>query len=512
MFSFLLFFFLSVALSTILTFGVRRIAIHRGWLDQPALPRHRHPTPIPRLGGVAIFFAFLTVMALSFFVPDFPSPSYRFPLVVFLGVLGPALIVFAMGVYDDLRPLKGRSKFLIQVAAAVLLYLMGFGIHQLNLVFGNQFLQIFISLPLTVFWVLLITNAFNLIDGLDGLAAGSALFSTVVVFITSLALGNNPLALVTAVLAGSILGFLFFNFHPASIFLGDSGSQFIGFLLSALALMASQKAPVMVAVAIPVVAFGLPILDVVLALVRRLLNGRPLFEGDDEHIHHKLLKRGLPHRRAVLVLYLVSAAFGLLSLAMLRGQEMLAFVLSVVAIGVWIGIQYLGYLEFAEIRNFAHGIAKRRKWIVNNLEVRRTAQALRECRDLGAVCDVLDSALSRFGFSGFQLNTGLEQSISSGVLRLGNSHGKGNGSYSGLSSSSWILRLALDNPSGKPSGFLELHRNGSSEPLLLDVDLLTLELRSALSHAVFHRADEKCVSDKDAEFPAEISQLSSSDD
>src|SRR5262249_54435252 len=153
------------------------------------------------------------------------------------------------------------------------------------------------------------------------LAAGSALFSTGIVFMTTLFFPNELVAFVSIAIAGTILGFLRFNFHPASIFLGDSGSLFIGFMLSALALVGSQKAPTIVAVSIPVVALGLPILDVLMAIVRRFLAGRPLFDADKHHIHHKLLKRGLSQRDTALVLYGVTAAFGFLSLVLLHDRR-----------------------------------------------------------------------------------------------------------------------------------------------------------------------------------------------
>src|SRR5204862_2822095 len=171
-----------------------------------------------------------------------------------------------------------------------------------------------LALPLAILWVLWITNAFNLLDGVDGLAAGSALFSTLTVFVVSLVSGNFLVSSLTLALAGAILGFLRFNFNPATIFLGDCGSLFIGFMLSALALAGAGKSPTLVAVAIPVVCFGLPVLETVLSVIRRFLSGQPLFSGDRGHIHHKLLERGFSQRKVVLILYSVSAICGLLSL------------------------------------------------------------------------------------------------------------------------------------------------------------------------------------------------------
>src|SRR6202035_335549 len=199
-------------------------------------------------------------------------------------------------------------------------------------------------------WVIGLTNAFNLIDGLDGLAAGSALFSTFIVFVVAIFSGSSSLSLLTIVLAGAILGFLRFNFNPATIFLGDCGSLFIGFMLSALALLGAQKAATIIAVAIPVVSFGLPILETVLSVIRRLISGRPVFTADREHIHHKLLQHGMTHRQVVIILYGVSAIFAMLSLFLLwpTGSS-LGLVLAVIGVGIWIGVQHLGYLEFGEL-------------------------------------------------------------------------------------------------------------------------------------------------------------------
>ena len=230
----------------------------------------------------------------------------------------------------------------------------------------------------TVLWVLAITNAFNLIDGLDGLAAGSALFSTLVAFVVALLNGYSLVTVMTIALAGAILGFLRFNFNPATIFLGDSGSLFIGFVLSALALQGAQKAPTIVAVAIPVVSFGLPILETALSIVRRLISGRPVFTADREHIHHKLLQHGMTHRQVVILLYGVSAIFALLSLFLLwpTGSS-LGLVLAVLGIGIWIGVQHLGYLEFGELARVAHRTLDQPQIFVNNLAIRRATEELK---------------------------------------------------------------------------------------------------------------------------------------
>jgi UDP-GlcNAc:undecaprenyl-phosphate GlcNAc-1-phosphate transferase len=197
-----------------------------------------------------------------------------------------------------------------------------------------------------------------------------------VVFAVALVSGSSLVSLMALVLAGSILGFLRFNFSPATIFLGDCGSLFIGFMLSALALQGAQKAPTIIAVAIPVVSFGLPILETALSIVRRYLGGRPVFTADREHIHHKLLQRGLSHRQVVITLYAVSALFALLSLFLLWPTgDALGLVLAVLGTGVWIGVQHLGYMEFGELRRVAHRTIER-QILINNLAIRRATEEL----------------------------------------------------------------------------------------------------------------------------------------
>ena len=216
----------------------------------------------------------------------------------------------------SVRTLSSLSRALLGI-----LFAGGLRIFNLPVLFGSQQFGWTIGLTLTILWVIGITNAFNLIDGLDGLAEGSALFSTLVVFGAAVFNHSSLVALLTIALAGAILGFLKFNFNPATIFLGDCGSLFIGFMLSALALQGAEKSPTIVAVAIPVVSFGLPILETVLSVLRRLISGRPLFTADREHIHHKLLGRGMSQRQVVIVLYAVSAIFALLSLFLFGQRE-----------------------------------------------------------------------------------------------------------------------------------------------------------------------------------------------
>jgi len=349
----------------------------------------------------------------------------------------------------------------------------------------------FIGWPVTVLWVLAITNAFNLIDGLDGLAAGSALFSTLVAFVVALLHGPSLITVMTIALAGSIVGFLRYNFNPATIFLGDSGSLFIGFLLSALALEGAQKAPTIVAVAIPVVSFGLPILETTLSIFRRLISGRPLFTADREHIHHKLLQHGLTHRQVVILLYGVSAVFALLSLFLLwpTGSS-LGLVLAVLGVGIWIGVQHLGYLEFGELARVAHRTLDQPQIFVNNLAIRRATEELKVARDYDQVRRILVAAFASNDFDSFELK--LEplpgEPITFGPTEphLGLSFGwiKPGPPKILDDSAVWSIGLDLMSSSNRRRGTLLVHRCYSQRALQLDVNLLTSGFPTALADAL----------------------------
>jgi UDP-GlcNAc:undecaprenyl-phosphate GlcNAc-1-phosphate transferase len=418
-------------------------------------------------------------------------------------ILVPALIVFLLGLYDDLRSVHAYWKFGIQIFAALLVYMGGFGIHEMHLLRGEYVLRPSISLPSTILWVLVITNAFNLIDGLDGLAAGSALFSTGMVFVFSLLNPNSTLTFLTIVLAGAILGFLRFNFHPATIFLGDSGSLFIGFMLSVLALVGSQKAPTMVAVAIPLVALGLPILDVALAVTRRFLGGKPLFSRDNDHIHHKLIKLGFSQREAVLILYAVTAGFGFVSLALLRGRQAVAFVLAAVGIGVWIGIYQLHYVEFTAFQDLFAGTMQRKRVLANNLNLRRATESLRSCKDFRALCTILEDTLHPIGFDGFQFKISSVNNFPEPLLTP--LHMEPGGEFRcswaefETSEPAWEIHLQLVTSGGCNWGHFSLFSAHPRKLLFVDLSLLNSDFRTNLLEALqcaTHRAQLSTSSDE----------------
>ena len=485
---FFVLFAFSLALSFAATREVRDRATRRGWVCKPQEGRHVHKTPLPRLGGVAIFLAFSITLgvwlSLSLIFPRLASGTDP---AMLLRIYLPACLIFCLGIYDDLRGTGPYVKFAVQAIAAGMLFLAGMHVLNLPLIFGPHTLPWFVDLPATVLWVVAVTNAFNLIDGLDGLAAGSALFSTIVFFVVALVNQSWLGALMSVTLAGAILGFLRFNFNPATIFLGDSGSLFIGFMLSALALAGAQKAPTFVAIAIPVVSFGLPILETSLSILRRLISGRPIFTADREHIHHKLLQKGLSHRQVVVVLYAVSAMFAMLSLFLLWPTgSTLGLVLAVVGTGIWLGIQHLNYLEFGELRRVAQRTIDQRQIFINNLSVRRAVEELKVARDLEQVRSILVAAFNGNDFDGFDLQATL---AFGDYGRFGES---GRRFYwnrfphmAAISNSpSWKLILDLVTTSNQSRGSLTIYRSYERADLQLDVNLLTSEFPRALADAL----------------------------
>lgn len=478
----------TVIVSVLFTRFTRDHAVRQGWLDRPTAGRHLHAAPVPRLGGVAIFLTFAAATGIALIASKLLRVNPPLSIHTALGMALPACLIFVLGLCDDRFSLGPFLKFGVQTIAAVWLYSNGLGIHWLAL-YGHGALRIWVGLPLTIFWVLLITNAFNLIDGLDGLSAGSALFSTIIILAVSLFRHTPLISLLSVVLAAAILGFLRYNFFPASIFLGDSGSLFIGFLLSALALEGSQKATTTVAVAIPVVAFGLPLLDVCLSVVRRFMNCKPLFLGDYDHIHHKLIKRGFSHRDAVLVLYAVAAAFGLLSLTLLHGEKMIGFVLLLVGLGVWLGIQQLKYVEVFELVATARKIWRGKRIVANNLQVRRAIESLPgTAQDFGEICRILQASLEGVGFCGISVSFPQIDWMEQSSLFPLRPDEKGRWSHfwaeMDLSAPQWELKLELTSSSGAKLGDLYLFRERASGALPLDVSLLGNEFREVVSGAI----------------------------
>lgn len=452
--------------SVVYTMLIRDLAVRRNWVSNHHNSRSVHSRPTSRLGGVAIFLAFNTGLLLLLIAYDQLGRNPYALKQMILKIMPAAIMIFTLGLLDDLFDLRAWVKFVVQIVAALVLYSNGLQIQELTFLssVGIHNLGPMVSIGLTVLWVVGITNAFNLIDGLDGLAAGSALFSTAAVFVVALIGGNTAVALITVGLVAAISGFLRFNFHPASIFLGDSGSLFLGFMLSAIALSGMQKSPTLVAVALPVVACGLPILDTAVAIVRRMLSGKPIFSADREHIHHKLMDRGLTQKQVVITLYGVSALCAFLSLFLLRpGGGPLAIVLAVLGVGAWMGLQQLDYRELSELKRLARRTVDQRKIIANNIAVHAANEQLTRARSKIEIEDVFLKLFANNAFDALDLRS-VDGSLQYSWVREGQGVA--------AKQDGWSLCIPL-TAEGEVSGTVILYRAYSAQPLLVDINLLT---------------------------------------
>jgi UDP-GlcNAc:undecaprenyl-phosphate GlcNAc-1-phosphate transferase len=302
--------------------------------------------------------------------------------------------MFLIGLLDDLRGLRPWQKLSGQVLAAAVAFAAGVHIGSI----AGHPLPHWIALPATLLWLIGCSNALNLIDGVDGLAAGVALFATVTTLIAALLQHNVPLALATGPLVGATLGFLRYNFNPASIFLGDSGSRLLGFLLGCYGILWSEKSATILGMTAPLLALAIPLLDTALAIVRRFLRHQPIFGADRGHIHHKLLSRGFTPRRVVLLIYAVCAASASLSLLLSFAHDQFrGFIIVFFCIGAWIGIQHLGYAEFDIASRLLMGGTFRR--LLNAQLLLRGFQDRLNAASTPVECwNVLNEAYPNFGF------------------------------------------------------------------------------------------------------------------
>ncbi|HWR53009.1 MAG TPA: MraY family glycosyltransferase [Bryobacteraceae bacterium] len=319
-----------------------KVAVRFGWVDLPDA-RKVHCAPVPRVGGIAVFLAYVTALGLLAFTPLNARAAADDSFYLAWRLLPAAVIVFVTGLLDDRFGLTPWQKLGGQFAGAVLACLAGVRIYGI----AWQAVNPWIGVLLTLLWLIACTNAFNLIDGLDGLAAGIGLFATLTTFVAGLLHGDFGLALATAPLAGALIGFLRYNFNPATVFLGDAGSLFVGFLLGCYSVIWSHKSTTILGMVAPLMALAVPICDTGLAVLRRFLTAKPIFGADRGHIHHRLLDLGLTPRRVVMMLYLASAAAACFALIQsyvpngLSGLVLLGF-----SIAAWFCIHRLGYEEF----------------------------------------------------------------------------------------------------------------------------------------------------------------------
>ncbi|HLW53789.1 MAG TPA: MraY family glycosyltransferase [Candidatus Angelobacter sp.] len=356
----------SIVCSTLVTLFIRTLAQRYEWASGLTSSHHIHERRVPRLGGIAIYLTFLTMAAVYVWLAR--CFSFAPPLgSEILKLLIPAGFLFLTGLIDDLRGLSARAKLLGQVIGGLLLYASGFHLFEALLRNLHPWAGTALSLGATVFFVVLMCNAMNLIDGLDGLSAGVSLFSMVTILVFAWVAGAIPVVVATVILAGSVAGFLFFNFCPASIFLGDSGSLFLGFMLSGLVIsLSARQERALNSLLLPVFCFALPLADTGISVLRRFISRRPLFQADRGHVHHMLLNLGLSHRAAVLTLYTVAGIGTIFSFVLLYPSYiLLASTASIFLLGMMFCVRKLGYQEFASIN-----------WIWQQLREQRSAANL----------------------------------------------------------------------------------------------------------------------------------------
>ncbi len=343
---------ITFALAFIIAFSatpiVRKLAFKIGAVDIPKDERRMHKKPIALIGGLAIVAGFIVSLAFDLLTTSNLLTANKELLGLLTGI---GIIVFE-GVIDDTRTLNAKAKLAFQLLAAISVVLIsGTRITVISTPFGSDpymILSPYISYPLTILWIVGITNAVNLIDGLDGLAAGVSSISALSLFFVSLLrVDLEPaiaiyIALVTAALSGSILGFLPFNFNPAKIFMGETGAAFLGFTLGVVSIQGAMKSYAAISIAIPLLVLGLPLFDTLFAIVRRIGNRKPIMQGDRSHLHHRLIDMGLSQRQSVLIMYLASATLGLCAIV-LADRGALSAIILLLAVSVFVlgGAKYM---------------------------------------------------------------------------------------------------------------------------------------------------------------------------
>ncbi len=336
--SFKMFFLVPFAIALVIAFVMTPVAIRLapkiGAVDIPKDNRRMHTKPMPRFGGMAIFLGTMVSLILvwRYFLPELVSGWEGYGLMEYpwweedvisklSGILIGGVLIYLVGVVDDLKGMPAKVKFLCQMICGAVVYVFGVRITFFTNHFGSDghiFLSGVVSFLVTIIWIVGITNTINLIDGLDGLAGGVAAIASFAIAYTAYIHGLYTVSLAMLAVAGGALGFLPFNFHPAKIFMGDSGSLFLGFMLASMSIVEPVKGATVLATAVPVLVLGVPIFDTAFAILRRIINRRPIMEADKGHLHHRLMAAGLGQRRSVLTLYGISGIMGVAAILFSR--------------------------------------------------------------------------------------------------------------------------------------------------------------------------------------------------
>ncbi|WP_027400446.1 MraY family glycosyltransferase [Anaerovorax odorimutans] len=320
---FLVIFLTAFVLSLIFSPAAIKLAPKIGAIDIPKDNRRMHTKAMPRFGGMAIFIGVIAALiVLEFFIMGKVQVMGKIIKTDtrLTGVIIGGALIYIVGIIDDLKGMSAKVKFFCQIICAVIVFQFGIRIEFFTNHFGegHSYISGIISLIVTVIWIVGITNTVNLIDGLDGLAAGVACIASFSIAYTAYIHGMYLVALAMLAIGGGALGFLPFNFHPAKIFMGDGGSLFLGFLLASISIIGPVKGAAMMATVVPVLVLGVPIFDTAFAILRRLINRRPIMEADKGHLHHRLMAAGLGQRRSVLTLYGISGIMGVAAILFSR--------------------------------------------------------------------------------------------------------------------------------------------------------------------------------------------------
>jgi UDP-GlcNAc:undecaprenyl-phosphate/decaprenyl-phosphate GlcNAc-1-phosphate transferase len=421
--------------------AINAFAVRSNFLDVPDGVRHNHARPVPRLGGVAVFVGLLVAVSLTALVSPSFAEATPWALPLNRALVGASAILFCIGLLDDLRGVSPGLKLIGQTAAAVLVIAFGFQIERIAIIPGSEFSLGIFSMPVTILWLVGVSNAFNLIDGIDGLAGGVGVIALVAIGASAIALGGTNVPLQCMALAGALLGFLRFNMPPARIFLGDSGSLVVGFLLAFLAVKGSTNTDGVVYALVPIFALSYLLLDTGIAIMRRWLRGTPLSRADGRHIHHQLLSLGLSPKRAIGVIYLETAFIALLGLCVTFVPPRMTLAITTVGLAALLliflyGIRWLEYHEFLEAgASFASGVRKARGSIQDRIAARDLASQLRNARTMDEVNASVRNSAPAFRF----VHMEVQIDSPTGVTVHAPDH---------IGSATWLLEYPIFAPNG----------------------------------------------------------------
>lgn len=357
---------------------VRRMALRMEAFDPPSDRRIR--SNIPTLGGIAVAIPFFLGLGLLFLWPNLVSEKFFSGERQVLALVVGGAVMLGLGIYDDLRGTGAWKKLPVQILAGALVCVLAGPVRTLYLPLTGEVELGLAAVPLTILWIVAITNAFNLIDGIDGLAAGVGVLVFGVNCLIAHTYGHVDMMVVAVLMCGALLAFLRYNYYPARIFLGDTGSMFVGFVVAVASLQSSMKAPTTAIMLIPLGLLGYPILDAALAVLRRLLKGKPIFSSDRSHIHHKLMFCGLGHRLSSAVAYGFTLLFSGIVVFSIYGRHRVSGMLVAVAAGALLVMFHkFGYWEFIR-RHFS--VELRRHYRLYNLEAEVTALKMEEAQSV----------------------------------------------------------------------------------------------------------------------------------